>query len=292
MNTDFLKTFMALAENGNFSKTAKELYVAQSTISNRIRELEKEVGQILFIRNKNYAELTLAGKALLEYAGQIISLEDKAIEQINSASMFTDRLVLGTVYAFFDCHLCANVENFMALHPSIALRLIFGHSSAIITAVRQSKVDIGYSHHPLNHPGFNCDVVCEDEIVFVTGGHNNKHQKGVIVDMVKDMCVYYSNFLYMPTHNMLFPKHQQFSLDIDVGGKMIPFLMRGERYAFLPKRLIESELSCGKLLEIPILDDTLPALQNYIIYRHEHPKTNAIKKWIDAFNPMELPPAF
>ena len=68
MNIEYLKTFVLLAENGSFSKTAKEQVLVQSTVSSRISELEKEIGQKLFVRNKNYSELTLAGKALLEYA--------------------------------------------------------------------------------------------------------------------------------------------------------------------------------------------------------------------------------
>lgn len=47
-------------------ETAKEHIVVQSTVSSRIQELEKELGQSLFIRSYNHAELTLAGQAFLE----------------------------------------------------------------------------------------------------------------------------------------------------------------------------------------------------------------------------------
>lgn len=48
MNIDYLRTFLTLAENGSFSETAKEHIVVQSTVSSRIQELEKELGQSLF----------------------------------------------------------------------------------------------------------------------------------------------------------------------------------------------------------------------------------------------------
>ena len=61
MNIDYLRTFLTLAENGSFSETAKEHIVVQSTVSSRIQELEKELGQSLFIRN--YNSRLLSGQA-------------------------------------------------------------------------------------------------------------------------------------------------------------------------------------------------------------------------------------
>ena len=83
MNIDYLRTFLTLAENGSFSETAKEHIVVQSTVSSRIQELEKELGQSLFIRSYNHAELTLAGQAFLEYAKNIVELENRAIDNRN-----------------------------------------------------------------------------------------------------------------------------------------------------------------------------------------------------------------
>ena len=48
MNIEALKTFLVVAEVKNFTKAAQQLFVVQSTITNRIKELEKEIGQPLF----------------------------------------------------------------------------------------------------------------------------------------------------------------------------------------------------------------------------------------------------
>jgi LysR family transcriptional repressor of citA len=283
VNTEYLKTFLTLAENGSFSKTAKDHVVVQSTVSSRIRELEKEVGQKLFIRNHNYAELTLAGKALLEYAEQIVALEASAFERINLVSTFTDRLVVGSVYAFYDCYMCDNLERFMLNHNDISVRMIFGHSSRIISGVSQGSIDVGYSHHAYNHPGFNCELICEDEIALIAGGHNKQFADGVPIDAIKDLPLYNSNFLYTTTQNWLFPKHKLFQLDVDIGAKIIPFLLKSEYYTFLPRKLIANELASGAVTEIPVTGGAIPPVQNFIIYRHEHPKSNTIKMWMDEF---------
>lgn len=284
MNTEYLKTFITLAETGSFSKTAKTHIVVQSTITNRIQELEREVGQRLFIRNHNHAELTLAGKALLEYAEQIVSLEAKAVDQANLAGTFSDRLIVGSVYAFYDCYMHENIERFVQRHNNISLRIVFGHSARIIAAVSQGSVDVGYSHHPFNHPGFNCTLVSEDEVILITGSQNREHTNGVSVEMVKDLPVYYSNFLYATTHNWLFPKHKLFQLDVDIGSKIVPFLQRGERYTFLPRKIVRREIAEGTVVEVPLLDGEIPPVQNYVIYKHEHPKSSSVQKWLDEFS--------
>ena len=91
MNIEYLKTFLALASNGNFTKTAQNLFISQSTVSIRIRELEKEIGKELFKRNHGAAVLTLPGKALVEYAEKIVGLEANAIEQASLAGTFSER---------------------------------------------------------------------------------------------------------------------------------------------------------------------------------------------------------
>ena len=105
MNTEQLQTFLCVAQARNFSLAAKQMIVTQSTVSKRIGELEKEVGQALFERGRAGVRLTLAGKSFLEYAGRIVSMEEKAIEQINRTPKFRGHLVLGTVYAYFDVYL-------------------------------------------------------------------------------------------------------------------------------------------------------------------------------------------
>ena len=57
MDTQSLQTFLTLAEHRNFTKAADALFVAQSTVTNRIAELEREVGKPLFDRNKRKVTL-------------------------------------------------------------------------------------------------------------------------------------------------------------------------------------------------------------------------------------------
>ena len=81
MDTQNLRTFLTLANVKNFTQTANLLYVAQSTVTNRIAELEKEVGRKLFVRNKKKLSLTREGILFQDYARRIVDLEEMSIDR-------------------------------------------------------------------------------------------------------------------------------------------------------------------------------------------------------------------
>jgi LysR family transcriptional repressor of citA len=283
MDTEYLKTFLTLAENGNFSETAKRHYVVQSAVSARIRELENEVGQKIFIRNHNHAELTPAGKVLLDYVKRIIDLESMAIMDVNSTDTFFSQLTIGTVYAFYDSYMQRNVQRHITSHSDISLKIIFGHSGKIISDVNCGLIDIGYSHYPYNHSGFCCNLLNEDDVILVTGQKNGADTHEVSFKQLRNLPMLNSNFLYSKTYELIYKPHRYFQLDIDIGSKVIPYILESKYYAFLSKKLIESEIKNGKLIEIPIIDWIIPPVQNFVIYKKNSQRISSIMNWLDHF---------
>src|SRR5205809_655184 len=68
-----LRYFVAVADEGNFSRAAAKVRVAQPSLSQQIRKLEAEVGQPLFDRLPRSVVLTEAGRCLIDYARQILA---------------------------------------------------------------------------------------------------------------------------------------------------------------------------------------------------------------------------
>ena len=67
-----LRTFIAVAETGSFSKAAKLLFLTQPTVSAHISSLEKELDSRLFVRNTKEVKLSEEGKQLYQYARQMV----------------------------------------------------------------------------------------------------------------------------------------------------------------------------------------------------------------------------
>ena len=75
-----MKHFYAIAENGNISKAAQKLHMAQPPLSKQMKELEEQLGVKLFERGSRKIRLTPAGQLLHERAEQILGLVDGVVE--------------------------------------------------------------------------------------------------------------------------------------------------------------------------------------------------------------------
>lgn len=286
MNTDQLKTFLSLAQTRNFSRTAQGLMVAQSTVSKRINELEKEVGETLFLRGSSPAVLTRAGMALLGYAEQIVHMEEKAKARIHQTNRYEGYLTLGTVYAYFDLYLAEVLQSFLESRPEIAVSVRFGHTGRVVAELRQALLDIAFAHHPFQHPEYACRLVAQDDVVLVTGAQNTAHGGGVSHEQIKDLPLISSNFLYATTHSWLFPRSQQFQLDIEIASHAVPFLTQRSWYTLLGRRLVEKELGAGTLREVPVTDGHIPPVGYYMIYRKDSLREKAVKEWLACFETL------
>jgi DNA-binding transcriptional LysR family regulator len=81
-----LQVFLAACEHGSFSRAAATLHTTQPSVSERIGQLERGVGQLLFTRHARGVELTRAGERLLPYAQRCIALAGEAEDAVRSSS--------------------------------------------------------------------------------------------------------------------------------------------------------------------------------------------------------------
>lgn len=82
MDTELLKTFLEVQKTRHFGKAADNLYLTQSAVSFRIRQLEQSLGVSLFNRYRNNIQLTTAGEMLLPHAQAVLSAIASAKQQL------------------------------------------------------------------------------------------------------------------------------------------------------------------------------------------------------------------
>ena len=82
MDTDLLKTFLEVNRTRHFGKAADNLFVSQSAVSARIRQLEDLVGVALFTRDRNNIQPTPAGQKLVQHAERILNNWNRALQEI------------------------------------------------------------------------------------------------------------------------------------------------------------------------------------------------------------------
>lgn len=112
MTLQQLQYVIAIVEHGSISETAKQLYVAQPTLSSAVRTLEEEFGIIIFHRSARGIALTEDGREFLSYARQVVEQADLLHQHYGAAKQTRQRCSISTQHYAFA------VDAFGPAHPA------------------------------------------------------------------------------------------------------------------------------------------------------------------------------
>ena len=225
MNTEELKTFIFLSKVKNFTLAAEKLCVAQSTVTNRISELEKEVGKRLFSRGAKTVKLTEAGEIFLRYAERILELESTSIEEISALSSHTRKFSIGAINATYEMYVKPLVDECLKDNSITSIKVMLGHSLDLIQQLQDNMLDMVFSAIPLKRAGYACEVYDVDRVVLVCKKGDNKYPDGVNKTQLAKLPYLMCDFTLSDTGvfiRSLFPKNHVYRLDVDNSSKLIP----------------------------------------------------------------------
>lgn len=270
MDTETLRTFITLSQYRSYTKTADALFVAQSTVTNRIMELEKEIGQPLFTRTKRSVTLTREGEVFLSYAKRMLEMEEASIREINTLHKYQQTYRIGTTNTIYECHLVPLIQAYMQSHPDHAVKVTISHSLDLLMGLQDRLYDIVYTYVPLQKSGYECVPLATDNLILVTSTAHTLYNGGICKEDLAASNYLFCNFALQEVGAFireLFPPHFRFGFEIDNGTKLIPYLLQSDGISFLPESLVAPYLTEGTLRTIPLLDFAPPKIQSYTIHK-------------------------
>lgn len=273
MNTEELKTFIFLSKVKNFTLAAEQLFIAQSTVTNRISELEKEVGKRLFTRGSKTVTLTEAGEIFLRYAERILELQNSSIEEMNAISSHSRKFCIGAINATYETYVKPLVDKCLKDNTITSIKVMLGHSLDLIQQLQDNMLDMVFSAVPLKRLGYACEVYDVDRVVLVCGKGKNEYPDGITKEQLAKIPYLLCDFTLSEAGvfiRSLFPKNHVYRLDVDNSSKLLPYLENGLGYSFLPYKLVKDKLDDGALEEVALTDFTAPNVTTYLIYRQDY----------------------
>lgn len=147
MNFHHLQYFWAVAKDGNLTRTAKRLRVAQSALSAQIRQLEEQLGQKLFAREGRGLVLTEAGRIALAYAEEIFAAGGELVTTLASGRRSRRLLRLGAVATLSRNFQRSFVRPVLA-HADVRLRLGSGSLEELLAQLAAHELDMVLSNRP------------------------------------------------------------------------------------------------------------------------------------------------
>jgi len=138
-----LRYFVAVADEGSFSRAAAKVRVAQPSLSQQIRKLEAEVGQPLFDRLPRSVVLTEAGRCLIDYARQILASIGDARRSIDELKdEVSGRLAVGAIPTIAPYILPELVGKFQKHYPEVSLEIVEDVTDGITRRVEAGELDV------------------------------------------------------------------------------------------------------------------------------------------------------
>src|SRR5215469_289395 len=161
-----LEYFVAVAEEGNFTRAADRSHVAQPGVSAQIRRLEREFGQDLFDRSARSVRLTEAGAAVLPFARAALAAVAGARLAVDELTgLLRGHVAVGMVTSH-DVDLPGLLAGFHADHPAVEITLTEGNSAQLIEDLRAGRLDAAIiSVGDENPAGIDVEIVTDQPIV-------------------------------------------------------------------------------------------------------------------------------
>jgi DNA-binding transcriptional LysR family regulator len=170
---DLTQSFLVLAEELNFRRTAQRLGIDQSALTRRIQRLEQFLGFSLFERTTREVSLTPAGRAFYDAnAGLLLGFSASVEAARRVAEGKTGELRIAYMaFAALDI-MPEAVARFRAAAPDVGIGLTYMRTQGQKLALAEGRIDLGYMIGPFDHGEFHSLAVADDGLaVVMPAGH-------------------------------------------------------------------------------------------------------------------------
>ncbi len=158
--------FIEIARQRSFTRAAERLHMAQPALSQQMKNLESELGTVLFIRGRKETQLTAAGKAFLPRAEALLTQAEAAKAVVSDvAHMRGGRLVIAAIPSVSACLLPDAIRQFSRQHPQVRLQLLEESSERVAEGVESGRADLGFLQLPASKAVFEAKTLLDEPFV-------------------------------------------------------------------------------------------------------------------------------
>jgi DNA-binding transcriptional LysR family regulator len=177
LDTDQLKTLVAIADTGNFTRAAAEVNKTQAAVSMQMRRLEETVGRPLFAKNGRVNRLTPDGEQLLEYARRIVALSNEAMTVFNEPEL-AGHVRIGTPDDYAERFLPGIFARFARTHPLVEVEIVCQASHVLQQRIDSGEIDLAIASH--SDCGVHGEVIRRERLYWVSSPRHKIEEREVL----------------------------------------------------------------------------------------------------------------
>jgi len=274
-----LKTFVAVADLGSFSKASEILYITQPAVTQQIKALERIVGAKLFQRQGGRIVLTDEGKRIYEIAKNLLSNYENLMEEMAKIKKdFKDTLLLGISTTLSEYKVPELLVEFHQQLPNISIRVLVDNSQHIEEALSSGVLNIGVIEREPSER-FSSIKWFMDEVVFFTYPSHPFAKRGEIepeelygVDLIfREVSSGTRKVVKEELERLgIIFERLNIRIEINCGRSILSMVKKGYGCSFLSKGIVEKSIKEGSV--VPVKIKGFNAVRWYYIIYPEHEK--------------------
>jgi DNA-binding transcriptional LysR family regulator len=290
--------FYTVANAGNISKAAKELYISQPAISKSIQKLEESLGCKLFSRSSRGVLLTEEGSLLYGHVREAFESLSAGEDKLKRAlSLGVGHIQIGVSSTLCKHILLPYLKEYIRRNPHVSISIQCESTNEILRLLDEHKIDIGLIGRPELAKGIHFDHVEFIEDIFVATKEYLQHirDRGIAEDDILGNATLTlldkNNMTRQYIDDYLTAHHIEVAETIDASNMdlLIEFAKIGVGISCVIKSFVTKELAEGSLVEVP-LPFPLEKREVGFAYKEQMAPTKTLLSFIqfyENYNPEE-----
>lgn len=289
-----LITFIHVAELGSFTRAAEALDYSQSTVSFQIKQLEDELGCLLFERINHTITLTERGHELVSYAHKIRALTDDFREGMTKEEACSGHIHIVTPDSVCEEMISAHYSDFHRKYPGISIRFSTGDTSDMLNMIDHNEADVIIT---LDRRQYHKDYVIagEEKLPMHFVAASTSKYAGIrdlsIVDIIEEPFVLteYGQGYRRVFDRELAKKSLEITPVLEIGRTDIitSVLAENDMISYLPDFVTEPLIASGKLCYLDVCDLNIDVWKQLIYHKNKW-MSKSLKLFIEYIKEHEF----
>jgi len=273
MNSVEIETFLAICRHKSISRASEELFISQSSLSTRLKNLEEHLGCPLLLRGKGSREVILTpwGQEFYDLALQYQKVTKK-MESL-SCSALVESINISTIYSVGTHVLLPVIERFLQKYPQIRLGIQDLRAEMAISSLICGKTDIAFTTSKIQTTQIVATPFLSDPMTFLCAASSD-YPDVVSLDMLsqKDEAYVLWSAECEHWHNSVFGTETPPSITVDLDNQISLFVSKYNKWAFAPWSVAKS-LTVNPAIRQCETDFRMPNRTVYILRDRDRAET-------------------
>ena len=272
MDTEVLKTFLEVNRTRHFGKAAGNLFITQSAVSARVRQLEEALGVPLFSRARQQIHLTAAGQKMVHHAETILTAWNRARREIALADAGAGELVIAGLPSLCDLLLRDWLRKAYRHFSELSLNVEVYESEELLRRLGDGTVDVALVFDPPRLYEVQLEQIATIPLLMVSTRPRVNAAEAVARGYI--MVDWGDSFRV--THAKLFPSLPTPAVRLDLAHAAHEFVLEYGGAAYLPQSLVTQDLRRRRLYRIK--DAPVMELNTYAVFRGGDQKQGLLQR--------------